>query len=106
VPADHGGKRLAVLQHHRIHVIDAGAKRRVVQGDQRRDLRRLAEPRIEPGELLRAEPAGRIAGDQTVQADQAHRAEVDRKAKRPGGREQLQIGERSAHQLAIVVIPG
>ena len=69
-------------------------ERRVMQGDECGRLRRPGQLGIEPGELLRTELAGRIAGHQAVQADQAQRAERDREAKRPLRREQVEMRER------------
>ena len=106
VAADHLGQRIAVLEHHGVHVVDAGPERRVVQGDQRRALRRAAELPVKPGELVDAEPACGLARDQAVEPDQAERAEVDREAERPLCREQVALGKGRPHQLAVVVIAG
>ena len=106
VARDHRGQLLAVAQHRLVHVADPGLERRVVEGDQRRLLRPLLEPRLEPGELLRAEHAVGPALDQAVERDDPDREVVDGVAQPPVRRQAAKVGKRPAHRLARVVVAG
>jgi hypothetical protein len=106
VPRDDGRHRRTVDAVDGVHVADAGREGRVMHEDDRRLLRRLFEPRGEPGELLTADLALGLAGDLRVERDEADGMILDRVAEPLACRPVAGIGEHLAHARAAVVVAG
>src|SRR5205814_4117200 len=103
VPAHQRGQPVAAVQQARlVEGLDAAVERWMVHEEHRRLVRLLPEPRLEPGQALRAEFAMALALDQRVERNQANRPTLDRVLQEARGREIALGGEGRAQRLARI----